>query len=202
MAHLPAEQLGQARLFRQAVLAADQRVNAAVPLVTAPLRRRLESKPTPRPDHLIDATRAWQSTISDAFTLDVRTRVTKGEFRIAELRICASRWRTESWNHPDPQPGVSLVWLSLAVKNGELRCTPWPAAHLLLHALARRFERGAGRERADIVRDLKTLGTALDGGGADEIPVVDGRWVGDRVAVHDAASQRALTVFHCRTFLY
>ncbi|MGA3404012.1 MAG: hypothetical protein ABSC95_32795 [Acetobacteraceae bacterium] len=201
MSHLPAEHLGRARVFRQAVVAADQRVNAVLPRITAPLRRRLESKPTLRDEQLIDTTRAWQSTISDDFTLDLWTRVRKGEFRIAELRVCASRWRTESWSHPDPQPGVSLVWLSLGVKNGALHCTPWPVSHLLLHALGRRFERGAGRERADIVRDLKTLAAALDDGGAEEIPVLDGRWVGDRVAARDAAVGRDLTVFHCRTFL-
>ncbi len=201
MAHLPAEHLGQARVFRQAVVTADQRVNAVLPRITAPLRRRLESKPTLRDEQLIDTMRAWQSTISDTFTLDLRTRVRKGEFRIAELRVCASRWRTESWSHPDPQPGVSLIWLSLGVKQGELRCTPWPVSHLLLHALGRRFERGVGRDRADIVRDLKTLAAALDDGGADEIPARDGRWIGDRVAVRDAAGGRDLFVYHCRTFL-
>ncbi len=199
MSHLPAEHRGEARLFQQAVAARDAAVIAALPRLTAPLRRRLASKPTLRPELMIDATRAWQTTISDDFTLDVRTRVRKGEFRIAELRVCATRWRSESWLEADPQPGISLVWLSLAILHGELRYTPLPTCHLLLHALGRRFERGAGRGRADILRDLKTLGAGLNDSPAEEIPVTGGRWVGDRVAVRDTAAGRDLHVWACHT---
>lgn len=196
---IPAEHRGQARVFRNAVLEADRRVNSALPKLAAPLRRRLGRKPTLRPELLIDASRAWATEVSDQFTCDLRARADKRELTIAELRACGGRWRTERWDEAEWQPGVSLTWVALRVEDGRLRLIVQPAAHLLMHALARRFERGCGRTAADVVRDLRALAAVLDDG-AEEVAVPGGRWVGERQTARDGAG-RSVSLFHCKTFL-
>jgi hypothetical protein len=197
---VPSEYIGQARLFREAVLDADRRVEAALPVLTAPLRSRLTRKPTLRSEHVAGAARAWDLSVSDGLTLTVLAKYRKRSLTIAELRPTGSRWLTDSWCAADWQLGISLVWVAVSVENGRFRFTTRPAGHMLLHALARRFERGDGRSVEHIVRDLRALAAGLNSD-LIEIPAVGGRWVGERHTVRDEDQGRNVTMFHCKTFL-
>ena len=202
MSRLPMEFLGEARVFRDAVCRADLRVNSAVPALAAPLRRRLTRKSTLRPDGMIDAARAWRDTVSDDFTLDVRTRAHRRDgLCIAELRLTGARWRSTQWIGADNAPGVSLVWLILAAEGGAFNFTVRPAANLLLHALGRRFQRGNGQTVPEIVRDLKPIGAVLETD-AIEIAAPPGRWVGERLTVRDDVGGQNVPMLHVQTFLY
>lgn len=198
---IPPEFLGQARLFRQQVAAADGRVQAAALAIAAPLRRRLAEKPRLRPQQAIDATRAWCEQVSDDFTLDTRVTAARCSLRIDELRVTAHSTFVKTWADAANQPGISLVWASLIAEPGRFSFEIIPVVTLLQHGLARRIERGNGRSVADVLRDLKALVAAALAGDAVEVPVPAGRWVGERIIAHDVARGCNVPILHCQTFL-
>jgi len=199
---VPAEHLGQARMFRQSVVVADHRVNVGLSTIAEPLRRRLARKPTLRSDQVIDTSRAWAELVSDAFTLGLRINPRKGSLSIIETRVCGGKWRSDGWDEPDWQSGISVIRITLMAEDGCLKTTVQPLANLLLHALARRFERGDGRTTGTVVRDLKALASGASGC-AIAIPVPSGgRWIGERKAVRDEGQQQDVTVFDCKTYLH
>jgi hypothetical protein len=201
MSVIPAEHRGLARLFREQVIQADRRLNAVLPRITQPLEQRLKRKPTLRPELLHDISRLWLANITDQFSVDGRAKADKRELTIAELRACGARWSTVEWDGDTAaQPGVSLVWIALKIENGRLHLDVRPAAHLLMHALARRFERGYGRTTADVMRDLRMIAAVLDTP-AHDIPVIDGYWAGDREVAANDTGGGTVSLLHIKTFL-
>jgi hypothetical protein len=82
-----AEYLGQARLYRSAVLATDRGVDLALVAIANPLKVRLRTKTALRPEQVIETERAWRKWMPSAFRLgDVRVMKAKTELAIAEDR--------------------------------------------------------------------------------------------------------------------
>jgi len=208
MPAVPAEYLGQARLFRQAVLIADRRVQAAFPTITAPLIERYRRKPTLRKQQMQDFVRAWQQRVGDEFTLVRRVSVTPEELLVDELRAATSKEKKEDWEQSEWQAGISVVRVTASAKDREVKLDVQPWAHLLQHSLARRFERGMGRDAASVVRDLRTMAETLlayasagAGLAPAEIECLEGRWVGAVNVVRDDDASRNVRLYHCKTFL-
>jgi hypothetical protein len=197
---VPVEFLGQARLFRRAVVAADERINAALPAITAPLERRLAAHRTLRREQVPDVLRAWRTRISDELTLDRVERPYRDGVIVGELRPVGSRWLTERWADAAWQPGVTLTWLVLSTADRRVRVRTRPAVQLLQHALARRFERGDGRTVPLVVRDLRALAAAAPTD-AGEIPAGNGRWRVERYPVRCEGEDRPVPMVHCKTFV-
>jgi hypothetical protein len=88
-----------------------------------------------------------------------------------------------------PQPALAIVLRSLAVKPPAFEERSIVLACVGLHALARRYQRGAARDDAAVLADLHPLGRggleAFRDGGEFAIPAPGGgRWIG-AVAPHD-----------------
>ena len=202
MTHMPSQFLGEARAFRNMVCAADRRVNAATTAVCRPILKRFATRPQLRPGAMIDVTRAWRDTVSDDFTLDVQVRAHRQKgLSIAELRVAGVRWTDLSWTNAEAAPGISLVLMLLSTENSQFTFTVSPVCNLLLHALARRFQRGDGRDAAAILRDLRPLGAAIETT-ETEVPVSGGRWAGERVTARDNVNGVTVPLLHVLTFLH
>jgi hypothetical protein len=102
-----------------------------------------------------------------------------------------------------------LVRVELAARDREVKLTVAPVAHLLLHALGRRFERGEGRDAGSVMRDLKVMAdrltAAVDGTEIEEVEEIEcacgGRWVGDATIARDDSHGRDVWLFEGKTFL-
>lgn len=209
MSAVPFEFIGLARCFRQRVVAADARVNAGMPLIVNPLRDRLRHKSTLRQHHAADAARAWPRAISDAFTLGVAAQRDRWDCTISEVRVSADRYRGTGWDDDATQLCVNLLKYELTTTRERYALCVTPLATVSLHALARRFERGAGRDDAATLRDLTRLATVAATDADDgaplptprEVPVTGGRWAGDRCVARDHETGHKHRIIRVSTFL-
>ena len=108
----------------------------------------------------------------------------KGEFAIAETRICVSWLTCDEWSDLEQrEPGVSLCQFTLAVKDGKLHRRWHPIANVSLHALARRIEPGRAYDHASLLSDLALLADA--GEDAERVETADGFCVGNMCDAKD-----------------
>lgn len=215
MSIVPRESLGQARLFRNRVAAADDRIRAAMPAIIGPLRPRVHR--TLRPQLAIreidDALRGWQTAVTDEFTLDGRLRTHRRNFALAELRPTCDRIAAVGWEDAaSGQDAISIAWHLLRMRGAAVEFVVAPVATMTLHAVARRIERGDGREHSKIVDDLALLAAYVLAGKRPieppptlpvtaEVPLPGGRWVGQWVTARDAGRHRDFKMFQAQTFL-
>jgi hypothetical protein len=202
MAVVPAEFTGLARVFRQAVVARDHAVQSALASITAPLVERYRRKPTIRKEMLQDFLRAWSERVSDHYTLDEDVTITRDTLVVRTLRVIAGKGKADGWEQPEWQDGISLAHVTVSARSREVRLSVEPYAHLLQHAVARRIERGQGRDATAVLRDLKTMGDALTTDAVAvpaEIECEGGRWIGDvKIVCHGDRKRR---LYEAKTFL-
>jgi hypothetical protein len=196
---VPVEFLGLARVYRNQVQAADQACNVALRSIINPLRWRLASKPTLRPEHVIDAGRVWSKLMPSAFRIgETRMIRTRREFVIAEDRISVS-W-LQAARSGERERGVSVCRLVVAAHKGDLREDWRPVACVSLHALARRIERGSDRRHAALTSDLARLLT-FEADQCGQVMCDDGYWLGDLVDLMDETAKSARQCRNVRTFV-
>jgi hypothetical protein len=194
---VPAEFVGLARQFRREVMEDDRLVDAALARIATPLRRRLAKKPGLRPAMGHDTARAWTTLMPPTFRFDMATELGRSCLSISELRLTGSRWRSGGW--ANDEPGVSVLLLSLGTGTGKVAVEVRPVATLGLHALARRYQRGEGRDHPDIMRDLAYLATP-PAGSADAVATGSGFWLGGVVWADDDCGRR-IRLRSVRTFI-
>ena len=211
---VPREFVGLARAFRNRVAAADARVAAVVPGIVGQLRAHAHGMRNGKLSKLDMqvALRAWQTGVTDSYMLDARLRTERRRFTVAELRATCDRMTAgAAWNGAE-QDAVALSWHAIQLHDRLVDYLIRPVATMTLHALARRFERGDGREDSNVVQDLAPLAAyaAADKTAVAppptlpvtaEVRVSDGRWAGRWVVARDAARRRDFRIFQVQTFL-
>jgi hypothetical protein len=86
---VPPEFAGQARAFRNRILADDDRVAPAIGAITTYARDVLRRRHTYRPEHFKHLERAWRLTIPNTGRLAYATECGKNTLTIADTRICS-----------------------------------------------------------------------------------------------------------------
>ena len=185
VSRVPAEFTGQARVFRDQVRAVDLAMDAALAMITEPLRARLGRHPKLRNEMVVGTARLYSMLVPPQFRLGaVEATRHRTEFAIVERRIAVSGLRHDEWTDPEHrEPGVSICKFVLAMTNGTLLWRLHPQANVSLHALARRIERGHERDHAALLRDLAALADAGEEGG--RVATGEGFWCGHVIDVDD-----------------
>jgi hypothetical protein len=113
---------------------------------------------------------------------------------LAEVRVIPSRMKMETWDGTELVLGLMLSQIDCG---RELAISRRPLGDASLHAVARRFERGADRSDAAVLSDLWALAEAFPEralvGGDFRVPAGEGFWVGERVEYHGGPHLAART---------
>jgi hypothetical protein len=122
VSRVPAEFTGQARVFRDQVRAVDLAMDAALAMITEPLRARLGRHPKLRNEMVADTARLYSMLVPPQFRLGaVEATRHRTEFAIVERRIAVSWLRHDEWTDPEHrEPGVSVCRFVLAMTDGKL----------------------------------------------------------------------------------
>ena len=178
VSRVPAEFTGQARVFRDQVRAVDLAMDAALAMITEPLRARLGRHPKLRNEMVVGTARLYSMLVPPQFRLGaVEATRQRTEFAIVERRIAVSWLRHDEWTDPEHrEPGVSICKFVLAMTDGKLLWRLHPQANVSLHALARRIERGHEHDHTALLRDLAALADAGEEGG--RVATGEGFWFG------------------------
>ena len=199
---VPAEYFGAARAFWEHMRRDDLAATIAINEITAPLRRRFRNNPTPHPQLIAQAARAWPRRLPAAGRMDFAVKATGKRLRIDELRIGAADLGLPQWN--GRELGVTLIAVRLVVDAHQSALTMIPVAYVSLHAIARWHQRALDTSRAALLADLHQIARwsaepAADTTNDFAIAVANGQWMGAvRDWPQDGLATRTLDV---RTFL-
>jgi hypothetical protein len=198
---VPAEFIGLARQFRRQVLAVDPEVDRGLSLIAGQLGCLLGRLRGFRPGYVPDLGATWSRLVPAGLSFEREVKRGRDGVMASEVRITGSRWRNDAWHGgaDDWEDGVSLTALAVSTYSGKVKVVIRPLAAVSLHALARRYQRGAGRADAAIVRDLQVIADWPDG--ADSIAAGNGFWRGASVRATDDNQQAAIDMLAVRTFL-
>jgi hypothetical protein len=191
VSHVSAEHRGQARAFRNAVKLVDVAFDAALDIIAAPLRARLQRHPKLRAEMLPDVARQYDQLIPSQYRIGkIDGAKHKTEFAIRERRICVSWLKHDEWDPEQHEPGVSICKFTFSMHQGRLRTRWTPLINVSLHALARRVERHHDRSHEALLRDVAQLADTGDIAG-DRIDTPNGWWLG---SVINAADEHGRTI--------
>jgi hypothetical protein len=183
--HVPAEFVGLARQLWQRVAAEARIVNPAQRRLIETLEglkprpgfRQRPLRPTLRA--VLDGWRALPSTARLAFKL----RQEGDDFELVEIRATPAKMRMADWVESELALGIRLTEVRFQRRVLDIKRRPLGDA--CLHALARRYQRGADRSDAAILSDLMALAEAFPAaapaGGDFRVPVGHGFWKGELV---------------------
>jgi hypothetical protein len=172
--YVASEFRGNARLFRNAVLAENQIVNQALPAATRPIERRLHKNPRLRPEHLIDLRRALD-VMPHRYRLAFEMDGDRKAFYLAMHVLRAASWSVAGWvDAGNEEPGllISLFMLSFDGKMVEQRMID--LAMIGSHAIARWYQRAFRMEESHLLDALRPIGFADIN--TTRIPCRDGEW--------------------------
>jgi hypothetical protein len=201
--YVPAEHLGQARVFRDSVRAVDRLVDAALAVIAKPLRQRLARHPALRSETPMGVLRTWAQTVPADFRLaPSRVMHARTEFAITELRVSGSWIRDQAWgDDAGREYGLAICSLVFSVHRGELIHQWRPVVNVSLHSLGRWFERGHPcREPAALLADLTTLAQAGANGGEVHCPP-RGIWKGGMIEAFDDVRRQGVKLRNVRTWV-
>jgi hypothetical protein len=189
------EFIGLARTLRNKVVKA--RAVGAGDRLIKPFQPRPEFTPFPSHRLLYRLARDWDR-LPTVGRLSSIASLREGRLQLAELRVIPARIRFEGWD--DDELALSLRSIAAICAPPAFTASRTLIADVGLHALARRFERGADRSEEAVLHDLAPLAREHRGiaehGGEFAIPATSGgRWIGSVTIVKGA---RVLAV---RTFI-
>jgi len=204
---VPAEFAGQARVLRDAIAAEDQAAGELIRALGARVKARLRrGNAIPRVDTIVGVADEWQRNLPQRgrLLLEVDLNKRRKALTIRELRLTGSVFQPLAW--ASAERGLILNLTVLQAQPFLCQLQMYTLAHVGLHALARRLQRGADVSEDAIKRDLRLLGQAhrdladRPDGSAFAVAVPGGAWRGDVQLVHDphVGYDRALAV---RTFM-
>jgi hypothetical protein len=204
---VPSEYVGRARQLRDAIGVEDKPAGEMMAAMLERLKARIaRGNKIPRVDTLVGIAREWQRNIPvrGRLAIEVNLDKRKKSLRIREMRLTTGEYQPPAWDVAERGLIIELVTLEAQ----PFRCVLGihNLAHLGLHAIARRFQRGLDDSEAAILRDMRLLGEAQHGladrpEGADfVVGVPGGHWRGHVSHVYDRRIGRdvALAV---RTFV-
>jgi hypothetical protein len=200
---VPPEFAGQARAFRNRILADDDRVAPAIGAITTYARDVLRRRHTYRPEHFKHLERAWRLTIPNTGRLAYATECGKNTLTIADTRICSSTFHKGVWKNDFGEHSLTLIIYSGRFTSGHIDIESVPVSAVSLHALARRFQRSFDSSDQAVLRDLSLLGVnAKDLLNASPFrqPAGDGAWHGETVTV-STNEKRVQRILATRTFI-
>jgi hypothetical protein len=194
-----------ARRLRDAVAAEDRVVGELTGELTDRIRAR--KKPIPRRETLTGVADEWRRRMPPrgqlAIEIDLNAR--RKSLRIREMRATTSVYRPEEWDVAEKGMIVGLTLLEVWPLHSKFDL--YTLAHVGLHAIGRRFQRGVDTSEAAIMHDLHALALAhhrlADQPSGSEFRVSldhGGVWRGSVELVHDprVGYDKSLTV---RTYL-
>jgi hypothetical protein len=194
---VPAEWLGKARLFRDAVCRADLITQDEARRIIAPLQARLARKPGLRLHQAIDAARVWREMPSPyriALNIDLDDA---GGLVIDDWQLNGCHSFNREWDDPSWEPGVTLLRVGLRTRAGVV-LEAVPICIISLHATARWFQRSWPNDEPALIRDIGQLlttqkceGRVACAGGGD--------WLGHTTVAH--GGRKAFRCFDVRTFV-
>ena len=200
---VPPEFIGQARVFRNRILASDDRVGPAIGAITAYARDVLRRRHTYRPEHFKHLERAWRLTIPDMGRLAYATERGKDSLTIADARICSSTFHKAAWKNDFGEHSLALIIYSGRFTSGHIDIESMPVSAVSLHALARRFQRSFDSSDQAVLRDLSQItlnANALLNKSSFRQPAGDGAWHGETVTVA-TCEKPAQRILATRTFI-
>jgi hypothetical protein len=174
------EFVGLARQLRTKVAEAHARYETAAEALITPFRPRPGFTPMPRRAMLERLLRRYRAQRSLS-RLRLISKFEDGKFQIIELRAEPSRMTLPGWE--DAELAVTVSLHALVIRPPAFSQLTLPLACVGLHALARRFQRGADRTDRTVLCDIEALGrgwrTAVQGTMEFEVPAPGGgRWIG------------------------
>lgn len=202
---VPSQFAGQARMFRDAIATEDKATGEMNRTLTDRIRAR--RKAIPRRETLTGVADEWQRNMPPrsrlAIEIDLNAR--KKSLIIRELRVTTSVYRPDEWDIAERGLIVGLTLLEVWPFHHKFDL--YTLAHLSMHALGRRLQRGQDGSEEALRRDLRALGEAAPtlgdqpSGSEFRVSLADGGvWIGTVQLVCDPriGYDRALTV---RTYL-
>ncbi len=98
MSPVPAEYVGQARVFRNRIDAADREAVHAIKAIIDPLRARFLRNPRRhRPEMLVDAARMWRAEVPETGRLACGIAMDRKALVITECRLSTTSLRCNEW---------------------------------------------------------------------------------------------------------
>jgi hypothetical protein len=176
------EFVGLARQFRNKVVAEEQAFLDDISPMVAPLRPRERFRPVPRQVVVRILGRAWRSR-EPLGRLDLVTRYDKPRLDLIDIRAVPAEIYCDAWVGDD-EPALAIVLHHVGIAPpAPLRESSTMLASLGLHALARRYQRGADQSIDAVLADLRELAVrapdAVIAGGEFEVATPSGgRWIG------------------------
>lgn len=194
---VPAELLGQARLFRDRLELGAWPARTAIENVLRPLRETLRSKPASA--WLVRQTgRQWKAATQDEGRLAFWPPcLLDGAWTLGEDRAVPSQVHMADWEEGDEEPSVAAFRIIATVTKRTMAIDTSLASLASVHALARRVQRGGGTitaAMADTKDAWRWARLRLGEEGNDEtgerrpllVPTATGHWRGYVAAVDDA----------------
>jgi hypothetical protein len=182
---VPVEFIGKARMLRDRIARAYDAWSAAADQLTAPLRPSGGFTPVFTRQSIAVTAARWRNLPQWGRLRPVASTNDRDRLSLGELRLIPFRTVMEAWDADELSVAIAAVSVGMArpsIFGLDLRLL----AIVGLHALARRFERGADRRDLAVLRDLLPIIPAAPGilraGGECEIAAADGgRWIGSRM---------------------
>jgi hypothetical protein len=199
---VPSEFLGRARDLRRRLAACEATVEPAMHEALAQLQRRLKRYPDRplRRELLIDAARDWRQLPPFSrvkCSIDIREA---RQPMFADVRLSPSAYKGLDWVG-DAEPGLAVMLIEAGIANGTMMLVATPVAIVLLHCLARRYQRAPARaDDATIIVEIGKLtfgySQLAPGGGDFRFAVPGGEWRG-----HIVETKAGNVLLVARTFL-
>lgn len=203
-APVPAEFVGLARVFRNQVGEAAYGLAERTAPLLGPLRRACEVQRRPRPSELALVAREWRG-LPGAALLSSRAQAWRHRLLIEDVRVCPSTLQEADW--PTPEPGIMVTSLVVNIAPRQFSIGARFVAHVFLHAMARRLERGVPCDTAALKADLAllaehvgALGPAAEDLETLDVPATGGVWIARMVETDDHEGRR-VRIPAVRTFL-
>lgn len=185
---VPSEFVGLARALHRKIADVHPAAEAAADRLLSPFRPRPCFTPMPRHAELRRLAQQWRRLPSFG-RLRLVISSDPGHLQILELRVTPSRIEADGWAEDEPALAIKLT--TIAIKPPEFEEKHLLIAGIGLHALARRYQRGADRADAAVLADLLPIATGYRATarakGEFTIPAGGGRWIG-AVGPFDAAA--------------
>jgi hypothetical protein len=182
--------VGLARIFRETVRVADEQMERALQVITAPLRSRVKHHHKLRWEQIAQAERLYRIGVPTAFRIGaVEVTRDRAAFSIRERRICPVWMKNTAWDDDEyHEPGVALASYVMQLADGTFS-ERWPVQAIVsLHALSRHFERTGNRDHGVLVDDIAVLADASED--QDKVPTPTGYfWLGGMMAMRGPKQQ-------------
>jgi hypothetical protein len=204
---LGAEFYSRARDIRRRIVPENERFDAEVRALLAPIFDRLRRYPrrTLRPEMLVNVLRDWSNMEPRDWRLTCDSRLDKGRAWLREVRLSAGKMTRGDWEGAEDDIGVTEIILTIDGNRARLiaRCL----ACFSLHAIARRIQRHPDGSLEALMHDINLVAVAaaaepLKVGAGYKAPThEDGRGWRGRVASMTRADGVAVPLLSIQTWM-